>query len=66
MAISKSVAVLPFESLSDERRDAYFADGMQNEILRDLVKIADLKVISRTSVEKYRNTREPERKANRE
>jgi len=52
--ISKSVAVLPFESLSDERRDAYFADGMQNEIIRDLVKIADLKVISRPSVEKYR------------
>jgi TolB-like protein/Flp pilus assembly protein TadD len=52
---AKSVAVLPFESLSDERRDAYFADGMQDEILRDLVKIADIKVISRTSVEKYRN-----------
>lgn len=53
---AKSVAVLPFQSLSDERRDAYFADGMQDEILRDLVKIQDLKVISRTSVEKYRET----------
>ncbi len=51
----KSIAVLPFESLSDERRDAYFADGMQAEILRGLVKIADLKVISRPSVAKYRD-----------
>jgi len=49
----KSIAVLPFESLSDERSDAYFADGMQAEILRDLVKIADLKVISRPSVARY-------------
>lgn len=53
---AKSVAVLPFQSLSDERRDSYFADGMQDEILRDLVKIRNLKVISRTSVEKYRET----------
>ena len=51
----KSVAVLPFESLSDERRDAYFADGVQDEILRNLAKIADLKVISRTSVKKYQD-----------
>ncbi len=49
----KSIAVLPFESLSDEHRDAYFADGMQDEILRGLIKIADLKVISRPSVAKY-------------
>ena len=49
----KSVAVLPFESLSDVKGDAYFADGMQDEILRDLVKVADLKVISRTSASKY-------------
>src|SRR5262249_34989392 len=49
----KSVAVLPFESLSDLKDDAYFADGMQDEILRDLVKVADLKVISRTSASKY-------------
>jgi TolB-like protein/Flp pilus assembly protein TadD len=51
----KSIAVLPFESLSDERSDAYFADGMQAEILRGLIKIADLKVISRPSVAKYHN-----------
>lgn len=49
----KSIAVLPFESLSDEHSDAYFADGMQAEILRGLVKIADLKVISRPSVARY-------------
>jgi TolB-like protein/Flp pilus assembly protein TadD len=49
----KSIAVLPFQSLSDEHRDAYFADGMQDEILRGLIKIADLKVISRPSVAKY-------------
>jgi len=49
----KSIAVLPFESLSDEQRDAYFADGMQDDILRGLIKIADLKVISRPSVAKY-------------
>ena len=49
----KSIAVLPFESLSDEHRDAYFADGMQAEILRGLAKIADLKVISRPSVARY-------------
>jgi TolB-like protein/Flp pilus assembly protein TadD len=51
----KSIAVLPFESLSDQRSDAYFADGTQAEILRGLVKIADLKVISQPSVAKYRN-----------
>src|SRR5256885_6500731 len=51
----KSIAVLPFESLSDQRSDAYFADGTQAEILRGLVKIADLKVISRPSVAKYRD-----------
>jgi TolB-like protein/Flp pilus assembly protein TadD len=49
----KSIAVLPFASLSDAHSDAYFADGMQAEILRGLVKIADLKVISRPSVAKY-------------
>ncbi|HEY2712827.1 MAG TPA: FlgO family outer membrane protein [Chthoniobacterales bacterium] len=52
---AKSIAVLPFQSLSDERRDTYFADGMQDEILRDLAKIADIKVISRTSTIKYRD-----------
>ena len=53
--ISYSVAVMQFLILSDERRDAYFDDGMQNDIFRDLVKIADLKVISRPSVKKYRD-----------
>jgi serine/threonine-protein kinase len=52
----KSVAVLPFQSLSDEHRDAYFADGVQDEILTALAKVADLKVISRTSVMKYRQS----------
>jgi TolB-like protein/Flp pilus assembly protein TadD len=52
----KSIAVLPFENLSDEKQNAYFADGVQDEILTDLAKIADLKVISRTSVMQYRDT----------
>jgi TolB-like protein/Tfp pilus assembly protein PilF len=51
----KSIAVLPFENLSDDKQNAYFADGVQDEILTDLAKIADLKVISRTSVMQYRN-----------
>lgn len=51
----KSVAVLPFENLSDEKQNAYFADGIQDEILTDLAKVADLKVISRTSVMQYKN-----------
>ncbi len=50
----KSIAVLPFESLSADQDNAYFADGMQEEILTDLAKIADLKVISRASVLAYR------------
>jgi serine/threonine-protein kinase len=49
----KSIAVLPFENLSAEKENAYFADGMQDEILTDLAKVADLKVISRTSVTLY-------------
>src|SRR6266542_5620259 len=48
---SKSIAVLPFENLSEEKANAYFADGIQDEILTRLSKIADLKVISRTSTE---------------
>ncbi|HEX5175761.1 MAG TPA: FlgO family outer membrane protein, partial [Chthoniobacteraceae bacterium] len=52
----KSIAVLPFENLSDEKQNAYFADGVQDEILTDLAKVADLKVISRTSVMQYRDT----------
>src|SRR5438034_8232703 len=50
----KSIAVLPFENLSAEKENAFFADGVQNEILTDLAKIADLKVISRTSVMVYK------------
>jgi TolB-like protein/class 3 adenylate cyclase/Flp pilus assembly protein TadD len=51
----KSIAVLPFENLSEEKENAFFADGVQDEILTDLAKIADLKVISRTSVMQYKN-----------
>ncbi|HEX7517280.1 MAG TPA: tetratricopeptide repeat protein [Chthoniobacterales bacterium] len=51
----KSVAVLPFENLSDEKSNAYFAEGIQDEILTRLSKIGDLKVISRTSTEKYKS-----------
>src|SRR5262252_7471649 len=52
---STGIAVLPFENLSDNREDAYFAEGMQDEILARLSKIADLKVISRTSTQKYKS-----------
>ena len=51
----KSIAVLPFENLSDEKQNEYFADGVQDEILTDLAKIADLKVISRGSVMQYKS-----------
>src|SRR5205823_9433259 len=51
----KSIAVLPFESLSEDKANAYFADGIQDEILARLSKIADLKVISRTSTQKYKS-----------
>jgi TolB-like protein/Tfp pilus assembly protein PilF len=50
----KSIAVLPFENISVNKDDAYFADGVQDEILNNLAKIAQLKVISRTSVMQYR------------
>jgi TolB-like protein/lipopolysaccharide biosynthesis regulator YciM len=53
--VEKSIAVLPFENLSEEKQNEYFADGVQDEILTDLAKIADLKVISRTSVMRYKN-----------
>jgi serine/threonine-protein kinase len=52
---AKSIAVLPFENLSSDRENAYFTDGVQDEILTDLAKIADLKVISRTSVMQYKS-----------
>ena len=51
----KSIAVLPFLNLSNEKENAYFADGVQDEILTNLAKVADLKVISRTSVMQYRD-----------
>jgi len=50
----KSIAVLPFENLSDDKSNAYFAVGIQDELLTRLAKIGDLKVISRTSTEKYK------------
>jgi TolB-like protein/tetratricopeptide (TPR) repeat protein len=51
---AKSVAVLPFENLSDDPANAYFADGVHDDVLTSLAKIADLKVISRTSVQQYK------------
>src|SRR5437667_9618550 len=53
---SKSIAVLPFENFSEDKAFVFFADGVHDEILTDLAKIADLKVISRTSVMQYKNT----------
>ena len=52
--IDKSIAVLPFENLSDDKENAYFADGIQDDVLTSLSKIGDLKVISRMSVMSYR------------
>src|SRR5262249_37142166 len=54
-APAKSIAVLPFENLSEERGNAYFAEGVQEEILTRLAKIADLKVISRTSTQQFQS-----------
>ena len=54
----KSIAVLPFENLSRDPDNAYFADGIQDEILTRLSKIADLKVISRTSTQHYKSAPE--------
>jgi TolB-like protein/class 3 adenylate cyclase/Flp pilus assembly protein TadD len=51
----KSIAVLPFENRSDDKQNAYFAEGIQDEILTNLAKIADLRVISRTSVMQYKS-----------
>src|SRR5438105_1768596 len=53
--LEKSIAVLPFDNLSEEKANTYFAEGVQDEILTRLSKVADLKVISRTSVMQYRN-----------
>jgi TolB-like protein/Tfp pilus assembly protein PilF len=54
-SLEKSIAVLPFENFSEDKAFGFFADGVQDEILTDLAKIADLKVISRTSVMQYKN-----------
>lgn len=51
----KSIAVLPFDNLSEDKTNAYFAEGMQDEILTRLARVADLKVISRTSTQKYKS-----------
>jgi TolB-like protein len=51
----KSIAILPFENLSEEKANAYFAEGIQDEILTKLAAVRDLKVISRTSTEKYQS-----------
>jgi TolB-like protein/Tfp pilus assembly protein PilF len=58
-APKKSVAVLPFENLSEDKANVYFADGIQEEILTRLSRIRDLKVISRTSTQRFKNTAEP-------
>ena len=56
---AKSVAVLPFENLSDDKEHAFFADGVQDDVVTKLAKIADLKVISRTSAMQYRGKHDP-------
>src|SRR5207245_8401901 len=53
--IDKSIAVLPFENLSKDEENAFFASGVQDEILTDLAKLAELKVISRTSEMKHKS-----------
>jgi TolB-like protein/Flp pilus assembly protein TadD len=54
-SLEKSIAVLPFENLSEDKANAYFAEGIHDEILMRLAKIADLKVISRTSTQRYKS-----------
>jgi TolB-like protein/class 3 adenylate cyclase/Flp pilus assembly protein TadD len=58
VASDKSIAVLPFENFSDDKANAFFADGIQDDILTSLAKIHDLRVISRTSVEPYRGRKD--------
>src|SRR5207253_4495827 len=58
VAPEKSIAVLPFENRSEEKANAYFADGIQDEILTRLAKISELKVISRTSTQQYKSAPE--------
>jgi len=55
IAVEKSIAVLPFENLSEEKANAFFTEGVQDQILTDLAQIAELKVISRTSVMQYKS-----------
>jgi hypothetical protein len=55
----KSIAVLPFENLGDNKDDAFFADGVQDDVLTKLARISDLKVISHTSVMHYRGNQDP-------
>ncbi len=57
-ASDKSIAVLPFDNLSDDKANAYFAEGIQDEILTRLAKVADLKVISRTSTQHFKSAPE--------
>jgi TolB-like protein len=57
-ALRKSIAVLPFENLSEDKANTYFADGIQEEILTRLSRIGDLKVISRTSTQRFKNSTE--------
>jgi len=52
---AKSIAVLPFENLSDDKQNTYFADGVQDQILNNLAKVSDLKVISHTSARQYKS-----------
>ena len=56
--VGKGIAVLPFENLSEDKENAYLANGVQDEILTDLTKVADLKVISRRSVAQFRDTKQ--------
>ena len=56
---AKAIAVLPFENMNEDKQDAFFADGIHEEILTDLANIASLRVISRTSVMSYRGTTKP-------
>src|SRR5947207_6136208 len=58
LILEKSIAVLPFENRSEDKANAYFTDGVQDEILTDLAKLADLKVISRTSTQHYKSAPE--------
>jgi len=59
VAPEKSIAVLPFDNLGDDKQHAFFADGVQDDVLTKLAKVADLKVISRTSVMRYRGKQDP-------